>query len=108
WKRDAEGNLYHEAVSETELPVLPPKLDDYKPTPGDVPKPPLGRATDWANLPDGSTRELNTMPQWAGSCWYYLRYLDAKNPNAFISKEAENYWMASEQNSRNTEHATHS
>ena len=38
-------------------------------------------------------RETNTMPQWAGSCWYYLRYLDAKNPNAFVSQEAENYWM---------------
>ena len=45
------------------------------------------------NLPDGSMRETNTMPQWAGSCWYYLRYLDAKNSNAFVSKEAEAYWM---------------
>ena len=45
------------------------------------------------NLPDGSVRETNTMPQWAGSCWYYLRYLDSKNPNAFVSKEAEQYWM---------------
>ncbi len=94
WKRDAKGNLYHEALPESALPVLPPKLDDYKPTPGDVPRPPLGRATEWANLPDGSTRELNTMPQWAGSCWYYLRYLDARNPSAFVSKDAENYWMA--------------
>jgi leucyl-tRNA synthetase len=106
WKRDAEGNLYHEALPETALPVLPPKLDDYKPTPGDKPQPPLGRATEWANLPDGSVRELNTMPQWAGSCWYYLRYLDAKNPTTFVSKEAENYWMGSATISRNTEHAT--
>jgi leucyl-tRNA synthetase len=44
-------------------------------------------------LPDGSTRETNTMPQWAGSCWYYLRYLDAKNSNEFVSKDAEQYWM---------------
>jgi len=94
WKRDAKGNLYHEALPESALPVLPPKMDDYKPTPGDVPRPPLGRATEWANLPDGSTRELNTMPQWAGSCWYYLRYLDARNQNSFVSKEAEKYWMA--------------
>jgi leucyl-tRNA synthetase len=104
WKRDASGNLYHEALPESALPLLPPKLDDYKPTPDG--QPPLARAQDWVNLPDGSTRETNTMPQWAGSCWYYLRYLDAKNPSAFVSKEAENYWMGSITNSRNTEHAT--
>ncbi len=73
------------------LPVLPPELTDYKPTA--TGEPPLARAKDWVNLPDGSVRETNTMPQWAGSCWYYLRYLDAKNPNAFVSKEAEQYWM---------------
>ncbi len=93
WKRDAAGNLYHEALPESALPVLPPKLDDYKPTPDG--QPPLARAQDWVNLPDGSTRETNTMPQWAGSCWYYLRYLDAKNPSAFVNKDAENYWMGS-------------
>jgi leucyl-tRNA synthetase len=93
WKRDASGNLYHEALPESALPVLPPKLDDYKPTPDG--QPPLARAKDWVNLPDGSVRETNTMPQWAGSCWYYLRYLDAKNSNAFVSKEAEQYWMGS-------------
>jgi leucyl-tRNA synthetase len=105
WKRDAAGNLYHEALPESALPVLPPKLDDYKPTPDG--QPPLARAQDWVNLPDGSIRETNTMPQWAGSCWYYLRYLDAKNPNAFVSKEAENYWMGSDA-TRNTQHATRS
>jgi leucyl-tRNA synthetase len=52
------------------------------------------------NLPDGSVRETNTMPQWAGSCWYYLRYLDAKNSNAFVSKEAESYWMGSGESGR--------
>ncbi len=93
WKRDASGELYHEALPESALPVLPPHLADFKPTPGDTPQPPLGRAKDWANLPDGSVRELNTMPQWAGSCWYYLRYLDAKNPNAFVDKDVERYWM---------------
>jgi leucyl-tRNA synthetase len=91
WKRDASGNLYHEALPENALPVLPPKLDDYKPMPDG--QPPLARAKDWVNLPDGSVRETNTMPQWAGSCWYYLRYLDAKNSAAFVSKEAESYWM---------------
>ena len=91
WKRDASGNLYHEALTEAALPVLPPSLTDYKPTA--TGEPPLARAKEWVNLPDGSVRETNTMPQWAGSCWYYLRYLDAKNSNAFVSKEAENYWM---------------
>ena len=91
WKKDAAGNLYHEALPETALPVLPPSLDDYKPTADG--QPPLARAKDWVNLPDGSVRETNTMPQWAGSCWYYLRYLDAKNAAAFVGKEAEHYWM---------------
>ncbi len=91
WKRDASGNLYHEALPESALPVLPPSLTDYKPTA--TGEPPLARAKDWVNLPDGSTRETNTMPQWAGSCWYYLRYLDAKNNAAFVSPEAESYWM---------------
>ena len=72
---------------------MPPSLTDYKPTA--TGEPPLARAKDWVNLPDGSVRETNTMPQWAGSCWYYLRYLDAKNSNAFVSKEAESYWMGS-------------
>jgi leucyl-tRNA synthetase len=92
WKRDAAGNLYHEALPESALPVLPPELTDYKPTA--TGEPPLARAKDWVNLPDGSMRETNTMPQWAGSCWYYLRYLDSKNSAAFVSKEAEQYWMA--------------
>src|SRR5438105_1296409 len=93
WKQGASGNWFHEALSESALPVLPPPLDDYKPTPDG--QPPLARAKDWVNLPDGSRRETNTMPQWAGSCWYYLRYLDAKNDKAFVDKEAERYWMSS-------------
>jgi leucyl-tRNA synthetase len=91
WKRDAAGQLYHEALPESALPVLPPALTDYKPTAGG--EPPLARAREWVNLPDGSMRETNTMPQWAGSCWYYLRYLDAKNQAAFVGQPAENYWM---------------
>jgi leucyl-tRNA synthetase len=91
WKRDANGYLYHEALPESALPVLPPSLEDYKPTRDG--QPPLARARDWVNLPDGSTRETNTMPQWAGSCWYYLRFLDTANTNAFVGKEAEDYWM---------------
>jgi leucyl-tRNA synthetase len=84
-------NYYHEALPESALPVLTPKLDDYKPTPDG--QPPLARAQSWVNEIKDAQRETNTMPQWAGSCWYYLRYLDAKNPNAFVSKEAEQYWM---------------
>jgi leucyl-tRNA synthetase len=106
WKRDASGNLYHEALPESALPVLPPKLDDYKPMPDG--QPPLARAKDWVNLPDGSVRETNTMPQWAGSCWYYLRYLDTKNSNAFVSKEAESYWMGAVGSPQSTVHSPQS
>jgi leucyl-tRNA synthetase len=81
----------HEALSESELPVVPPPMTDYKPTISG--EPPLARATEWVNLPDGRVRETNTMPQWAGSCWYYLRYLDAANDTAFCGSAAEAYWM---------------
>jgi leucyl-tRNA synthetase len=90
WKKDETG-LHHEALPESALPLLPPELTDYKPTA--TGEPPLARAKDWVNLPDGSQRETNTMPQWAGSCWYYLRYLDSKNPHAFVGEEVEKYWM---------------
>ncbi|MGO8931804.1 MAG: leucine--tRNA ligase [Limisphaerales bacterium] len=95
WKTGPDGRAYHEALPESALPLVPPQLDDYKPTPDG--QPPLARAQDWVNRPDGSKRETNTMPQWAGSCWYYLRYLDVKNSQAFVSKEAESYWMAAPQ-----------
>jgi leucyl-tRNA synthetase len=91
WKKDAAGNLFHEALPESALPVLPPTLEDYKPTASG--EPPLARAKEWLNEIPGATRETNTMPQWAGSCWYYLRYLDAKNNSAFVGKDVENYWM---------------
>ena len=91
WRKDENGNWYHEAVPEEELPVLPPELDEYKPTPDG--QPPLARAKDWVYLPDGSMRETNTMPQWAGSCWYYLRYLDPKNEERFVGEGPERYWM---------------
>jgi leucyl-tRNA synthetase len=92
WKNGA-----HEALPESALPLLPPSLEDFKPTKDG--QPPLARATDWVNLPDGSTRETNTMPQWAGSCWYYLRYQDARNTECFCAKSAENYWMGTDQRS---------
>jgi leucyl-tRNA synthetase len=91
WKSGPDGQAYHEALLESALPLLPPRLDDYKPTPDG--QPPLARAKDWVNLPDGSRRETNTMPQWAGSCWYYLRYLDTRNDCTFCGHEAERYWM---------------
>ncbi len=92
WKKDAAGNLQHEALPESALPVMPPELTDYKPTASG--EPPLARAKDWVNLPDGAIRETNTMPQWAGSCWYYLRYLDVKNSSSFVGQDVEGYWMS--------------
>lgn len=80
----------HAAIPESELPLLQPEMEDFKPT-GD-PRGPLVNATDWINYSDQYTRETNTMPQWAGSCWYYLRYCDPRNTERFISKEAETYW----------------
>jgi leucyl-tRNA synthetase len=84
---------HHSAVAEDALPLQPPDLTDFKPTSSG--EPPLARAKDWVSLADGSTRETNTMPQWAGSCWYYLRYLDAKNGTSFVGREVEQYWMGS-------------
>ncbi|MEI6655268.1 MAG: class I tRNA ligase family protein, partial [Verrucomicrobiota bacterium] len=80
----------HQAIAEAELPLLAPPLDDYKPS--GTPEPLLSKAREWVELPDGSVRETNTMPQWAGSCWYYLRYCNPSNTERFISKEAEAYW----------------
>ncbi len=83
-------NGHHHAIPEGELPLLAPPLEDYKPS--GTPEPILTKATEWVELPDGSLRETNTMPQWAGSCWYYLRYCDPTNTDRFISHAAEDYW----------------
>jgi leucyl-tRNA synthetase len=81
----------HEVLSESDLPLTLPELDDFKPSPeGNAP---LAKAREWVQLPDGRARETNTMPQWAGSCWYYLRYCDPKNDNALIDPAVEKYWM---------------
>lgn len=80
----------HACVPESDLPVLQPEMEDFKPT-GD-PRGPLVKAEDWINYSEQFTRETNTMPQWAGSCWYYLRYCDPRNTDRFISEDAENYW----------------
>jgi leucyl-tRNA synthetase len=88
--RDAQ----HEALPESALPVVPPALEDYRPT-GTI-EPPLAKATDWIELSDGARRELNTMPQWAGSCWYYLRFLSPHDVERFVDVTAEQYWMESD------------
>ena len=83
----------HVGLSENDLPLTPPNLTDFKPTgTGD---PPLACAEEWCQAGEGITRETNTMPQWAGSCWYYLRYIDAQNSDCFVADEAERYWMGS-------------
>lgn len=95
------------AVSEGDLPVEHPHMEDFKPTasndPNAAPKPPLGRAgAQWLKVElNGKTytRETNSMPQWAGSCWYFLRFLDPKNTQWFASSEAEQYWMKSKKKS---------
>ncbi len=83
-------------VPEEDLPVELPHVETYKPT--GAGESPLARFPEWVNTIDKETgkpakRETNTMPQWAGSCWYYLRFLDPNNDNEFCSKEKENYWM---------------
>jgi leucyl-tRNA synthetase len=83
-----------EALTVEELPLRLPELADYKPS--GRPEPPLGKATDWVNVTRGGKRyrrETNTMPQWAGSCWYYIRYLDPKNDKAFCDPQKAKYWL---------------
>jgi leucyl-tRNA synthetase len=82
----------HRALPESELPVTLPEMWDFQPT--GTPEPPLSKIKDWVSYSDFETRETNTMPQWAGSCWYYLRYCDPNNDQRFASREAEGYWMA--------------
>jgi leucyl-tRNA synthetase len=83
------------ALSEEELPLTLPEVDDYRPT--GTGEPPLANAGEWVNvtLPDGTKakRETNTMPQWAGSCWYYLRYVDPENERQGWASEKEKHWM---------------
>jgi leucyl-tRNA synthetase len=81
----------HAVIPESELPLLLPEMDDFRPSAEGLA--PLAKATEWLNRPDGSTRETNTMPQWAGSCWYYLRYCDPDNSQAPIDPLVEKYWM---------------
>ncbi|PYI42973.1 MAG: leucine--tRNA ligase [Verrucomicrobia bacterium] len=88
-------NGRHHSLSESELPLVPPELEDYKPT--GTGEPPLAKAKDWIRYSNKATRETNTMPQWAGSCWYYLRFCDPANESRFVGEEAERYWMGGKQ-----------
>jgi len=96
-------------VPKGELPVELPQIDEYKPTPDG--KPPLARAADWLMTIDRATgqparRETNTMPQWAGSCWYYLRYLSPERDDVAWDLGEERYWMPVDLYVGGSEHAT--
>ena len=85
-----------ELIEEKDLPVMLPEVENYKPS--DDGKSPLSLVKNWVEVKDESgniigLRETNTMPQWAGSCWYFLRFTDPNNSNEAWSKERENYWM---------------
>jgi len=89
------------ALDDEELPVELPPMREFKPTPSaddaaSLPEPPLSRAKEWVNVTRGGgryRRDVNTMPQWAGSCWYYLRFIDPNNSDRFCDPAAERYWM---------------
>ena len=86
------GEMYHEA--DGDLPLLLPESDNFQPA--DTGESPLATLPDWVNHErDGikMQRETNTMPQWAGSCWYYLRYISPEHGDALVDPEAESYWM---------------
>ena len=82
-------------LNDKDLPLQLPELEKYQP--GENGESPLSNSSEWLNVTDKNERkgrrETNTMPQWAGSCWYYLRYIDPKNDKEPFSKVAENYWM---------------
>ena len=91
-----------------ELPLMPPELSDFKPS--DSGESPLAKVKEWVNIVDLKTgqmakRETNTMPQWAGSCWYYLRFCDPFNKQAAWGKEEEQYWMPVDMYVGGVEHA---
>jgi len=96
---------FHHGVDESALPVLLPPMEDYHPVESEDPQPLLAKAQDWVFTTAGEAgvsslaagervrRETNTMPGWAGSCWYYLRYCDPRNGERFVGREAERAWM---------------
>jgi leucyl-tRNA synthetase len=93
---DASGKLTGviRPLTAADLPLTLPELADYQPS--GKPEPPLGKAPEWVHVvKDGKryVRETNTMPQWAGSCWYYLRYIDSKNDKAFCDPAKLKHWL---------------
>jgi leucyl-tRNA synthetase len=90
-------------VKEEELPLILPEIDKYLPT--ETGEPPLARAENWTPN-DGDHYELSTMPGWAGSSWYWYRYMDANNDSDFASKDAIEYWKAVDLYIGGSEHAT--
>ena len=96
-------------LPESELPLVLPKVDSYEPT--DDGESPLSKMTDWVNTTcpccgGPAKRETDTMPQWAGSSWYFLRYMDPHNDDALVSKEAEDYWGPVDWYNGGMEHTT--
>src|SRR5438046_366312 len=83
-------NGIRRTLDEEELPLILPEVDKYLPT--EDGEPPLARAKDW-KYKGKFEYEKTTMPGWAGSSWYYLRYMDSQNKNEFASKDALNYWL---------------
>ena len=102
--KNIEGKWIPFPVDESELPIELPYMEDFKPT--GSPEPPLAKLKDWVELPDGSRRETNTMPGWAGSNWYYLRYMDPHNDQLPVSPEKERYWGPVDLYVGGAEHAT--
>ncbi len=98
---DKEGVAH--AVDVSELPLELPTLEDFKPASGG--KSPLARLDEWVMPSEGVTRETDTMPGFAGSSWYFLRYMDAHNDNEFAGEEALNYWQDVDLYIGGTEHA---
>jgi leucyl-tRNA synthetase len=108
FKPNADGTLVPHLVDKKDLPLILPEIDKYQPT--ETGEPPLGRAKNWTYTPEGSTEayplEMSTMPGWAGSSWYWYRYMDANNDTDFASKEALDYWQDIDLYLGGTEHAT--
>ncbi|MCE7061070.1 leucine--tRNA ligase [Dyadobacter sp. CY343] len=103
YKEDSTGTPVPYLMSESELPLNLPDVDKYLPT--ESGEPPLGRAQDWQHS-SGNAYELSTMPGWAGSSWYWYRYMDPKNQSEFASQEAIGYWQNVDLYMGGTEHAT--
>ena len=107
FKQDSNGNTVPKLIDNNQLPLVLPDVDKYLPTENG--EPPLARAENWKYTADNGETfeyELSTMPGWAGSSWYFYRYMDAQNKEAFASKEAIDYWQQVDLYLGGTEHAT--